>query len=94
MRTRLLKKLHKEAYDKFKIVQIEGKFQCYEWSCKFYRYEWNLMIKEYPTVPASFDTFQEAQEYLNRAKRIWLCLKLDNLRRERNKQLVQTTRVD
>jgi hypothetical protein len=94
MRTRLLKKLHKEAYDKFKIVQIEGKFQCYEWSCKFYRYEWNLMIKQYPSTPALFDTFQEAQEYLNQAKEKWLCLKLDNLRRERNKQLVQTTRVD
>ena len=94
MKTKLLKKLRKEAYNNFKIVKIEGKYQCYEWSCKFYRYEWNLMVLKFPNVYAIFDNITEAQSFLDTYRVNWIGVKIALMRKDKNNKLIQSTRVD
>ena len=94
MKTKLLKKLRKEAYDRFKIVILDNKFHCFEYCCRYFKEEWTPLYKIYPYEKSIFNTLKEASDYLYEQKRKWILYQVIILKHKRDDKLIQNTRAD
>lgn len=93
MKTKLLKKLRKEAYNKFKIVELGNKFHCFEYGM-YFKEEWMPLYFVYPYEKSIFNTLKDAANFLDNIKRDWILHQVEKIRRKRDDKLIQNTRID